>query len=162
MLMRRVPRSARFAVPIAFVLASALLLFPTAAMAEPGPACASTDDSAPSGLIVVRPVWNLPQQDRALDERALKNPLISGVAFQIHWSDIEPAQGKPDWSKLDELFAAAESSKKWVHLAIYPGFFAPAWALEGAKTELFAIQYGPGKGTVLSLPMPSDRVYLNR
>ncbi len=113
-------------------------------------------------LVVVRHVNNSPQEDRALDERALKNPFISGVGFQIHWSDIEPVQEKPDWSKLDELFSAAESSKKWVQLCIYPGFFAPAWALEGVKTEQFPVQYGPGKGTVLSLPMPWDRVYLNR
>jgi Beta-galactosidase len=162
MFIHRAPRCARVVVRIALVLASGLLLLPTAGMAEPGQSCAATEDSAPRGLIVVRPVKNLPQQDRALDERALKNPYINGVEFQIHWSDIEPVQGKPDWSKLDDLFAAAESSKKWVHLAIFPGFFAPAWALEGAKSELFAIQYGPGKGTVLSLPMPWDSVYLNR
>jgi hypothetical protein len=92
----------------------------------------------------------------------VKNPFISGVQVQINWRDIEPVQGKPDWSKLDELFAAAESSKKWVHIAIFPGFFSPAWALEGAKTDLFPIPYGPGHGTVTSLPMPWDRVYLDR
>jgi hypothetical protein len=120
----------------------------------------STDDSVPSGLVVVRHVNNSPQQDRALIEQALKNPFISGVGFQIHWSDIEPVQGKPDWSRLDELFAAAESSKKWVQLCIYPGFFAPPWALEGVKTEQFPVQYGPEKGTIMSLPMPWDSVYL--
>ena len=92
----------------------------------------------------------------------MKNPFISGVAVQINWRDIEPVQGKPDWSKLDELFAAAESSKKWVQLDIFPGFFSPAWALEGAKTDLFPIPYGPGHGTVARLPMPWDRVYLDR
>jgi hypothetical protein len=162
MLMQFAPRSARFAVHSAFVLASALLLIPTAATAESGPPRASSDDSAPSGLVVVRHVNNSPQQDRALFDQALKNPLISGVGFQIHWSDIEPVEGRPDWSKLDELFAAAETSKKWVQLCIYPGFFAPAWALEGVKTEQFPVQYGPGKGTVMSLPMPWDRMYLNR
>ena len=104
---------------------------------------------------------------RGIDRRdqylqALNNPFISGVAVQINWRDIEPVQGKPDWSKLDELFAAAESSKKWVHLAIFPGFFSPEWALEGAKTDLFAIPYGPGHGTEAKLRMPWDRVYLNR
>jgi len=152
----------RLAVHIGLVVASAWLLSLTAAMAKPGQPLASTDDSVPSGLVVVRHVKNSPQQDRALDEQGLKNPFISGVGFQIHWSDIEPFQGKADWSKLDELFAAAEKSKKWVQLCIYPGFFAPAWALEGVKTGQFAIQYGPGKGTVLSLPMPWDSVYLNR
>jgi hypothetical protein len=92
----------------------------------------------------------------------LNNPFMSGVSVQINWRDIEPVQGKPDWSKLDELFAAAESSKKWVQVAIFPGFFSPAWALEGAKTDLFEIQYGPDHGTVAKLPMPWDRVYLNR
>jgi hypothetical protein len=58
-----------------------------------------------------------------LDLRALENPLISGVAFQIHWHDIGPVQGKPDWLKLYQLFAAAASSKKWVQLFIFPGFF---------------------------------------
>ncbi len=127
---------------------------------RPGPACASTDDSAPGGLVVV--LQNKPQNDRSLDLRALSNPCISGVALQIHWGDIERVEGKPDWSKLDELFAAAEKSKKWVQLLIFPGFFSPAWALEGVKTEQFPIQYGPGKGTVLSLPMPWNKVYLDR
>jgi hypothetical protein len=49
-----------------------------------------------------------------------------------------------------------------VHLLIFPGFFSPAWALDGAETDLFPIQYGPGHGTEARLPMPWDRVYLNR
>ena len=146
------------AVRRAWVWASALLLFPTATVAQPEPPCAAADQSVPSGLVVDL----VPQKDGSLDLRAVSNPCISGVALQIHWSDLEPVQGKPDWSKLDALFAAAESSKKWVHLEIFPGFFAPAWALEGVRTEQFAIQYGPGRGTVLSLPMPWDGVYLDR
>ncbi len=149
------------AAQLALVFAGTLLLFPTAVMAEPGQRPGSTDHAAPSGLVVVRHVNDSPQQDRALKEQALNNPFISGVGFQIHWSDIELVEGKPDWSKLDELFAAAEKSKKWVQLCIYPGFFSPAWALEGAKTEKFPVQYGPEKGTVLSLPMPWARAYLN-
>jgi hypothetical protein len=124
---------------------------------ENGPPCASTEHSVPCGLVVV--IENKPQQDR-LDLRALDNPSISGVALQIHWSDIEPVEGKPNWSKLDELFAAAESSRKWVQLLIFPGFYSPAWALEGVKTEQFPIQYGPGRGTLERLPLPWDRVYL--
>lgn len=123
---------------------------------------ATTAGFAPSGLVVVRHVANSPEQDRALIEQALRNPFISGVGYQIHWSDLEPAEGKPDWSKLDALFAAAEQSKKWVQLCIYAGFFAPAWALEGVKTEQFPVQYGPEKGTVLNLPMPWDGLFLKR
>ena len=145
---------------LALLVAVGVLFFPSADLAQrASQPRASADDSVPSGLVVV--IQNKPQQDR-LDLRALNNPFISGVALQIHWGDIEPIQGKPVWSKLDELFSAAESSKKWVHLLIFPGFFAPTWALEGVKTEPFATQYGPGKGTVMSLPMPWDSVYLNR
>ena len=47
---------------------------------------------------------------------AVKNPSMDGVAAQINWRDIEPVEGKPDWSQLDALFAAATAAKKWVHL----------------------------------------------
>ena len=127
---------------------------------RPGRPRALTDNSIPSGLVVV--LKNKPQKDRSLDLRTLNNPFISGVALQIHWRDIEPVQGQPDWSKLDELFAAAESAKKWVQLLIFPGFFAPEWAKQGAQVDQFPIQYGPDKGTVEKLPMPWDNVYLTR
>jgi hypothetical protein len=120
--------------------------------------CASTDATTPSGLAVVLPSGKY----QSLNLQALNNAFISGVAVQINWRDIEPVEGKPDWSKLDELFAAAVSANKWVQLDIIPGFFSPAWALEGAKTDMFPIPYGPGHGTVTRLPMPWDRVYLGR
>jgi hypothetical protein len=92
----------------------------------------------------------------------LSNPSMSGVAVQVNWSDIEASEDKPDWSQLDALFAAAVANKKWVHLIMFPGFFSPPWALEGVQTDLFEVQYGPGKGTSAKLPMPWDRVYLGR
>lgn len=144
------------------VLFSACLILLTFPLAQAQPRRATADSGAPSGLVVVRSIRNSPQLDRDLNERALGNPFISGVAYQIHWSDIEAVEGKPDWSKLDALFAAAASSKKWVQLLVYPGFFAPAWALEGAKAQQFPAQYGPEKGKLLALPLPWDDVYLQR
>ena len=122
--------------------------------------CGSTRDATPRGLVVVLPSGE--HNYHSMNLQALNNPYVSGVAVQINWRDIEPVQGKPDWSKLDELFAAAEASKRWVHLAIFPGFFSPEWAFQGAQTELFTIPYGPGHGTLARLPMPWDRVYLGR
>lgn len=122
--------------------------------------CASGDDVLPNGLVVVLPPKT--QRDRSADLQALSNPFISGAAAQIDWRDIEPAPGKPDWARLDALFAAAENSKKWVQLLVFPGFFSPAWALEGVEADLFAIQYGPGSGETAKLPMPWDGVYLGR
>jgi hypothetical protein len=116
------------------------------------------NNAAPTGLVVV--IENKPQQPQ-LNLQALNNPLISGVALQVRWRDLEPVRGKPDWSKLDQLFAAAESSRKWVQLLIFPGFWSPPWALEGAQTLTLPIQYGPGKGPLEKLPLPWDRVYLS-
>jgi len=122
--------------------------------------CASTPDATPHGLAVVLPSGE--NHYRNMNLQVLKNPFMSGVSVQINWRDLEPIRGQPDWSKLDALFEAAESSHKWVYLMIFPGFFSPAWALEGAQTDLFEIQYGPGHGAVARLPMPWDPVYLDR
>lgn len=122
--------------------------------------CAATGEAIPHGVVVLLPSGQ--QNYRAMNLAVVKNPSVSGVAVQINWRDIEPVQGTPDWSQLDALFAAAELSKKWVHLIMFPGFFSPPWALEGVQADQFEIQYGPGKGTAARLPMPWDRVYLNR
>ncbi len=163
MLMGPASQLVRLAIHIALLLAGASLSLPGVALAEARASQASppasTESSSPRGLVVV--IENKPEHDR-LDLRALDNPLISGVALQIRWRDLEPVQGQPDWSKLDQLFAGAESSKKWVQLLIFPGFFSPAWAMEGVHTEMFAIRYGPGKGELEKLPLPWDQVYLTR
>jgi len=139
-------------------LSCAVLLCVADARAANGPPQTPADDSLPSGLVVV--IEN--KAARELDLRALNNPYVRGVALQIRWRDIEPEEGKPDWSRLDQVFAAAESSKKWVQLLLFAGLFSPAWALQGARTESFRVQYGPGAGTPENLPMPWDTVYLNR
>jgi hypothetical protein len=148
----------RAGLPIA--LACAFLLFPASAINAAGQPSASTPGPLPGGLVVV--IANPQQADEPLDLRALTNASVSSVAFQIRWRDIEPVEGKPDWSRLDQLFAAAETSGKWVQLLVFPGFFSPTWAMEGAQTEFFPLQYGPGKGTAALLPMPWDQVYLAR
>jgi hypothetical protein len=159
MLMHRALRIERRAGLLLFALTGGSLVFPVAALAEPPQSSSLSVQSSPNGLVVV--IENKPQENR-LNLGALNNPYISGVALQIHWSDLEPVEGNPDWSKLDQLFAAAESSRKWVQLLIFAGFFSPSWALEGVKTESFPLQYGPGKGTIEKLPMPWDDLYLSR
>jgi hypothetical protein len=143
---------------IAFVILSVVLQLPAAAVARPPQARTLAGISAPSGLVVVID----PTVPGSQWRRAVKNPYVRGVAVQINWRDLEPVEGKPDWSELDDVFASAEASKKWVHLLIFPGFFSPAWALNNVQTDQFTIQYGPGSGTVETLPMPWDETYLNR
>jgi hypothetical protein len=129
-----------------------LAILPDAAMAQ----YQHTFSPIPHGLVAVIP--NDPTAP--LDPIPFCNPYVSGIALQIHWQDIEPVQGQPDWTRLDQLFTAAMWSHKWVQLLMFPGFWSPAWALKGAQTDVFTVQYGPGVGDVLSLPMPWDPVYL--
>jgi len=153
------PRSEKLVIDLWCALAAALLTFPIVAAARPAQSRAPAGIPAPNGLVLV--IENKPQENR-LNLRALNSPYIGGVALQIRWRDIEPIQGSPDWSKLDQLFTAAEASRKWVQLLIFPGFFSPPWAFEGVRTEMFPIQYGPDKHTVEKLPLPWDEIYLNR
>ena len=143
------------------VLSGLCLLLWTALPARAEPLrCAFGSGAIPTGLAVLLPSGE--NNYHSMNVGLVRNPFVRGVAVQINWRDLEPVQDAPDWSKLDALFAAAESAHKWVHLILFPGFFSPAWALEGAQTDLFEIQYGPGHGTVARLPMPWDRVYLDR
>ncbi len=167
MSMKRSSQSIKFAVAVALVLASGVL-FPSAAMAaespSPGQGSVPTQPMEPVGVPVapyrlVAVVIDDPTT-KQLDLSPLDNPNISGVALQIHWADIEPTEGNPDWTKLDQLFNTAQAKGKWVHLLIFPGFFTPQWALNGVQTDQFPIQYGPGHGKVETLPMPWDKTYL--
>lgn len=141
---------------IGLVLACAFSSAATPTVAKPK---LVLSDAAPTGLAVVLdtdalsdPSWR----------RAVSNQYMDGVALQIHWSDLEPAKDQLDWSKLDDLFDVATKNHKWVALLVFPGFFTPSWALQGVQTRTFPIPYGPGKGTVLPLPLPWDSVYLSR
>jgi hypothetical protein len=73
------------------------------------PQCAATASTIPSGLVVLVPSGE--KNYLSMNLQALSKTFMSGVAVQINWRDIEPVEGKPNWTQLDALFAAAESSK---------------------------------------------------
>jgi len=157
-------RFASVALILAIILIGAMLRVPAAAIEKPGQPGVMSANVAPDGLVAVLTTEDLSNPSW---RRAVKNPSISGVALQIRWSDIEQVQGKPDWTKLDDVFDAAHASGKWVQLLVFPGFFSPAWALASGsdgtpKTDIFPVQYGPEHNTPLPLPMPWDTVYLKR
>ncbi len=159
---RPIPNHATRRVGIALcvaLLTTAVLQLPSAAIEEPGQPASQTAALIPSGLVVVidadalkDPSWR----------KAVSNPTMSGVALQIHWSDIEPKQGDPTGRSSMTCSVLQRHPRSGCSFSIFPGFFTPSWALDGVQTELFPIQYGPGKGTVMRLPMPWDKVYLRR
>jgi hypothetical protein len=93
---------------------------------------------------------------------AYTNPNTSGVTFRTSWADVEPEEGKFDFSKIDTVFANAESNGKWVELILIPGFGTPGWAMQGVQSGVFAIAYGAGTGKLLPMPVPWDQTYLSR
>jgi hypothetical protein len=93
---------------------------------------------------------------------AYANPSTSGVTFRTSWADVEPEEGRFDFSKIDTVFANAEKHGKWVELILIPGFGTPRWAMRGVQTGTFSIAYGPGSGTELPLPVPWDATYRSR
>jgi Beta-galactosidase len=152
MLAHRTLRQAILALRAAPVLAGLLWLAPNLAMAQPGYAL----KPVPYGLgAVIKNDPTLP-----LDVKPFANPYIRIVGIQIHWSDIEPAKGRFNWQRLDQFFDAAQESRKYVHLYVYPGFFSPNWAIQGAQYKTFVVPYGPYAGEKLPLPTPYDPVYL--
>src|SRR5579862_3406839 len=74
------------AVHVTLVLATIRSFAPTAAWAQ-GPI-----ERVPSGVVAL--IANDPDapqdQQPTLDKQPFSKPYISGVAFQIHWSDIQP------------------------------------------------------------------------
>jgi hypothetical protein len=93
---------------------------------------------------------------------AYTNPNMSGVTFRTSWADVEPEDGKFDFSKIDTVFDSAEKYGKWVELILIPGFGTPGWAMQGVQSGTFTVSYGPGNGTRLPLPVPWDQTYLSR
>ena len=130
----------------------------TAAVQPP----AITIPTQPRGITAVNNFEPSTRVGSLFDNRTYTNPNIAGLTFRTSWSDIEPAQGKFVWSKLDNVFDNAEKNNKWVELVLIPGFGTPAWAVQGVQTANFNVKYGPGKGEQLSLPLPWDQTYLNR
>jgi hypothetical protein len=135
---------------------------------------ASVSANAPYGISVVNRI-DAERVGKPFDTsnptlNAYTNPNTSGVTFRTSWADVEPEEGKFDFSKIDTVFANAEKNGKWVWLILIPGFGTPGWAMQGVQSGMFAIQYGPGSGRgngpgtgkLLPLPVPWDQTYLSR
>jgi len=88
---------------------------------------------------------------------------IAGVELRANWQDVEPQPNQFNWQFIDQTFAEAAASSKFVILTLVPGFGTPSWALQSpVVTAPFPRQYGPGQGQVGSLPVPWDHAYLSR
>ncbi len=82
---------------------------------------------------------------------------VTGILVRVAWSDLEPVEGAPTWTLLDNELALAKQYGKKVALAVVNGSSAPAWlAAKGA--QMFAYSF---RGSSMTMPVPWDSVYLS-
>lgn len=99
-----------------------------------------------------------------LDPSVLGLSYINGIALQIGWREVEPEEGKFDWSKIDSLITAAKSANKRVTLHLLP-FRPPQWVFDaGAEPFTFKILApgNPRQGQEVTEYVPWDPVFLQK
>ena len=133
---------------IALILAACGLSAPTPSPTPPGP-------PDPRGVYIVAR-WN-----KSPETKIWQDPCVDGVVIRTYWKDLEPSQGQPDWTFLDQQFDQAERSGKKIHLIVAPGFWSPDWALAQVPTAEFEVRTGPQRGYRGRLPIPWSEAYLN-
>jgi hypothetical protein len=95
-------------------------------------------------------------------ENALSKDFVDGAAIAVQWKDIEPEQGRYDFSKLDRWVDLAVEESKDLSFALMAGWFTPPWVYDaGAKSVTIRINRNPQNvgGPVCSditLPVPWD------
>lgn len=82
---------------------------------------------------------------------------VTGILVRVAWSDLEPVEGAPSWTLLDNELALAKQYGKKVALAVVNGSSAPAW-LAAKGTQMFAYSF---RGSPMTMPVPWDSLYLS-
>ena len=103
--------------------------------------CAATGDGTPKGLAVVLPTGG--RRDQSLNLQALNNPHMSGVEVQINWRDVEPVEGRPNWSRLDSLFGAAKPRSAGCSSASFRASFRRRGPWKGCRAMRSRSSMGP-------------------
>ncbi|MBI3650963.1 MAG: beta-galactosidase [Acidobacteria bacterium] len=149
----------RFALSLLLMFALILMtpILPTS-IGETASRQAQTGDAAitpPKGLYCSCPPTST-RSHSVLPEVAAKD-FVDGILIRIGWSDLEPVEGSPTWTLLDNELELARQAGKKVTLAVVNGPAAPAWlTTKGAK--MFSYTF---RGGATALPVPWDEIYLS-
>ncbi len=105
-------------------------------------------------------------------DAVLNNPDVSGICIAAEWRELEPEEGKYDFSLIDSVLRKAAAKNKTVSLRVLPGISTPEWVYrKGAKRFEFTDR-NPNHGDLagrristyqkaLSMPVPWDTVFLS-
>lgn len=94
-------------------------------------------------------------------EAALSNPNVDGVSVRQAWSDLEPTEGRYDWTYLDSEVARAAAAGKPVLLRLLTQSSKPAWvtaAVTAAGGTFFSFYDRDGVHT--TIPVFWDPTFL--
>jgi hypothetical protein len=114
-------------------------------------------DERPKGIYVA--------YGRVLNENILRAPYLEGVLVRVPWRDIEPSEGRYDWSYLHREIKLAQQHGKKVALAVSAGPNTPDWVyVAGAESFGFTFMnpHSPRGGQDERIPLPWDRVFLTK
>lgn len=138
------------------VLSWVTLIF---ALLASGPlAVAGTSPEKP-GLFVLHNVTRGP-----LHPSALNSSYVNGIALQIGWRDVQPEEGKYDWSQIDSFINMAKLANKRITLHLLP-LRPPQWVFDaGAEPFTFTIRVpgNPRQGEQVTEYVPWDKVFLKK
>jgi hypothetical protein len=104
---------------------------------------------------------------RPLPGTVLENPGLVGVYLQFVWSDIEPEDGRFNWTKLDARMAEAEGAGLATVLSIRADLtHAPRWLLDDPRVRKVTLigtnRYRDTFGKTAALPVFWDSTYHER
>jgi hypothetical protein len=110
----------------------------------------------PTGLFVAKGPEPTP-------EREVNFPFITGFLVRPGWDQVEPADGRFDWSYIDGEIATAKRLGKKVALAILGGPQTPGWVYESGASSFSYVWGGRYKaGADARIPILWDAVYLTK
>ncbi len=119
---------------------------------------ATTTDPA-----AVKGVYSLMKGMEPVNPAVLRLPFVEGVSIRIHWDDIEPEEGRFDWSYLDNALHEVEKANKKAMVRILPGIHSPEWIYKKGIASIEFKDANPHHktyGKLLRMPVPWDESYI--
>jgi hypothetical protein len=99
---------------------------------------------------------------QALDPTVLDPAFVQGIALQVGWREVEPAEGSYEWGAIEEVLRAARLRRKSVTVHLMP-MFPPPWVYR-AGVEPFSYQIenprNPNVGRTFTQYVPWDPTFL--
>ena len=103
------------------------------------------------------------EADAAAFRRALEgNPYLTGVLLAAQWNEIEPEEGRYDFSTLDRCVEIVRKAGKQYKFKVMTGMYSPEYIYKTGAIRFNTIVANPNRsnyGEPASIPVPWDPVF---